>query len=142
VIWAQQLFLVPLRALQTPLGRRFSSVALVSALLCAFVGVLYDHPEAVRLPARRAVTVAGATATTRAHPGARVPRPASGPDQTAVAWFARRLGLPASKVRVLQRDSVGADKVRVLVMADAGGGRLDTGLVTVEHTRGGWVVRR
>ena len=57
-----------------------------------------------------------------------------------MTWYAKRLRVRPDQVRALQRDSVGPSKVKVLVLAQAGGGRLDSALVTVTRRGGRWVV--
>lgn len=60
--------------------------------------------------------------------------------EVAVAWYAARLGLPAGRVRALGSQRIGPGQARVLVLADAGPGRLATAWVGVHRTRGGWAV--
>jgi hypothetical protein len=63
------------------------------------------------------------------------------PADVASAWYAARAHLPASQVRALQQDVISRRKVRVLVLADRGRGRLDTALVTVRRDAAGrWSV--
>jgi hypothetical protein len=124
------------------LGHRAGTALLVTALFAAAVSALYDHPDAIALPARAAAATEATAAapTTTTTPGARARRPAT-PGEVAAAWFARRSGVPTAKVKVLQEDRLSAGRVRVLVMADLGHDRLDTALVTVRRERGAWVVR-
>jgi hypothetical protein len=72
-------------------------------------------------------------------------RPAPGgptrPAEVAAAWYAARRHLPARQVRPLQQDKLSGRRVRVLVLADRGDGRLDTALVTVRRdAKGRWAV--
>jgi hypothetical protein len=90
----------------------------------------------------------GETATSggRAAPGAAGERPAkvkrpAKPAEVAAAWYAARHKLPRSRVRPLQQDRVSARQVRVLVLAEAGNGKLRTALVRVRLGPGGWEVR-
>jgi hypothetical protein len=61
------------------------------------------------------------------------------PGKVAVAWYARKLGIPASKVRLLQQRRTGDNEVRALVLAEVGK-RLDTAEVKVRRTKTGWKV--
>jgi hypothetical protein len=87
-----------------------------------------------------------ATSGGRAAPGAagerpvKVKRPAK-PAEVAAAWYAARHKLPRSRVRPLQQDRLSATQVRVLVLAEAGNGKLRTALVRVRLGPGGWEVR-
>jgi len=87
-----------------------------------------------------------ATSGGRAAPGAagerpvKVKRPAK-PAEVAAAWYAARHKLPRNRVRPLQQDRVSARQVRVLVLAEAGNGKLRTALVRVRLGPGGWEVR-
>jgi hypothetical protein len=139
--YLRRLLLAVQFAFHSRLGRRVGTVVLVTALFAAAVSALYDHPDAIALPARPAAA-AGTTAT--APPttaGTRAGRPAT-PGEVAADWFARRSRVPRAKVKVLQEDRLAADRVRVLVMAELpGADRLDTALVTVRRERGAWVVR-
>ncbi len=61
-------------------------------------------------------------------------------DQAAVAAYAARLRLPASRVQALQQRRQDAAGVQVLVAAEAGG-RLRTAWLPVTRSRAGWVAR-
>jgi hypothetical protein len=63
------------------------------------------------------------------------------PAEVAAAWYAARHKLPRGRVRPLQQDRLSASQVRVLVLAEAGHGRLRTALVRVRLGAGGWEVR-
>ncbi len=64
---------------------------------------------------------------------------ASRPATAAVAWYATKHHLPPGKVRALQQDRRSDREVRVLVLADGGGGKLTTALVTVRRDgKGRW----
>jgi hypothetical protein len=146
---AQHLLTVPLRALRalrSPLGRRLTAAVLLASLFAGAVGVLYEHADLDALPAAR---MAAAAAPAAAGAAARTPlvtrRPATArltPDQVAVAWYARRLKVPAGRVRALQSERLAADRVRVLVIAELGPERLDTALLTLRRTRWRWEVVR
>jgi len=142
---AQQVLTVPLRALRSPLGRRLSMVALLTSLFAATVGVLYEHADLGALPAARLAAAAAPAAASATRTPWVTRRPAAGrltPDQAAVAWYARRLRVPAGRVRVLQAERLSADRVRVLVLAEIGPERLDTALVTLRRTGARWEVER
>jgi hypothetical protein len=61
------------------------------------------------------------------------------PGKVAVAWYARKHGIPASKVRLLQQRRTSDNEVRALVLAELGK-RLDTAEVKVRRTKTGWKV--
>ena len=85
-----------------------------------------------------------ATAGGRAAPGAAGERPmkrSAKPAEVAADWYAARHKLPRSRVRPLQQDRLSASQVRVLVLAEAGNGKLRTALVRVRLGPGGWEVR-
>jgi hypothetical protein len=84
------------------------------------------------LPAPKA-PAAGAPAAT---PGTGTAAPAvtpGSPAAVAIAWYAAREHLAPGKVRALQQDRRADHEVRVLVLADAGNGKLTTALVTVHR---------
>jgi hypothetical protein len=62
------------------------------------------------------------------------------PAEVAAAWYAARHHLPRKLVRPLQQDRISARELRVLVLADPGGGRVRTALVRVRLGRSGWAV--
>ena len=137
-----------LAVLRTELGRRLATVAVISTVLVAGVSALYDHADPVGLGILPASARTRSVAATRpdapaARPpsASRRPSPPKRPDQVAVAWYATRRGIVPGKVKALQQQRLGADRVRVLVMAEVGRDRLDTALVTVRRQRSGWVVR-
>jgi len=87
-----------------------------------------------------------ATSGGRAAPGAAGERPvkvkrSAKPAEVAATWYAARHKLPRSRVRPLQQDRLSASQVRVLVLAEAGNGKLRTALVRVRLGPGGWEVR-
>jgi hypothetical protein len=85
-----------------------------------------------------------AAAGGRAAPGAVGERPvnrSAKPAEVAAAWYAARHHLPRNRVRPLQQDRIAAGQVRVLVLAEASGGRLRTALVRVTRGPSGWEVR-
>jgi hypothetical protein len=135
-----------LAALRSDLSRRLGRLAFLGAALAAAVVVLYQHGEAPAALARpagahpaAATTTSGvrsAPATTAA-PATTTAPAAARPADVATAWYAARHHLPAGKVRALQQDVISQRTVRVLVLADAGRGRLDTDLVTVRRDAAG-----
>ena len=143
-------------------GRRLARAVGLTMALALLVLVLYDRGEVPRAAAQPGVGAAvagsgaggGSAANRRA--GARQKdsadqgglrgrrRPAvvgERPAQVAAGWYAARHGLPLAKVRPLQLDRLSAREVRVLVLADPGGGRLQTALVRVRLGSTGWSVR-
>jgi hypothetical protein len=139
---ARTLVLLPVKALQTPLGRRIAVAGALIATLQGAVGALYsnadDKPRTA--PVAQAAAVAQApAAVVRPTPAAKpsTARPTT-PEAAAVAWYAARHKLAASKVKALQRNAVSSTKARVLVMAEVGRDRLDTAVVTVERDGAGW----
>jgi hypothetical protein len=139
-------------------GRRLLAALVLTAGCAGVIGLLFAAPEplgawtgqlteANASPARPA-TVPPTTmprATPRPSPRPAEPTTTS-PTATAKAWYARRHKLPLERVRVLQADKVDTDTVRVLVMAERGGGRdrgrLDTAVVTVTRNDGRWRVHQ
>ena len=138
-----------LAALHSDLSRRLGRLALLGAALAAAVVVLYQHgeaPAALARPAGARPAAATTTSSVRAAPATTavpattattVAPAAARPADVATAWYAARHHLPAAKVRALQQDVISQRTVRVLVLADAGRGRLDTALVTVRRDAGG-----
>src|SRR4029453_7288834 len=125
---AATVMLLPLRLLRSRVGRRLIAVAALALVLTTVVGALYDHPDA---PPRG-----------RGKPPANRPSREVGrrPEDAAANWFARRHGVDRADVQALQQEQVGTNERRVLVMADAGDGRLPTGYVTVHRDGSGWAV--
>jgi hypothetical protein len=140
-------------------GRRLARAAALTVVLAVLVMALYDRGEAPTAAARPGL---GATAGTQGrapaggrdavrrpdptdHGGLRGrPRPAlvgERPAEVAAAWYAARHRLPRARVKPLQQDRLSPTEVRVLVLADPGGGRLRTALVRVRRGPGGWSVR-
>jgi hypothetical protein len=145
---AATVMLLPLRLLRSRLGRRLIAVAALALVLTTVVGALYDSPDAppralgkVAAVERTSTQAAGAAATggrqTANRPSREVGRR---PEDAAANWFARRHGVDRNSVQALQQERVSADERRVLVMADAGNGRLPTGYVTVHRDGSGWAV--
>jgi hypothetical protein len=138
---ARSLMLLPLRALQTPMGRRLMLAGVLTLALQGAVGVMYGNADSPRLEA-----AAPASAAAPAPAGASVRKAGGGtaartPEAAAVTWFAAKHRLDPRKVRALQRDAIDRASARVLVMADLGRGRLDSAVVTVRRTKGGWAAR-
>jgi hypothetical protein len=143
-------------------ARRLGRLAALTLALAVLVVVLYEHgdvPSAAARPAAgdpraatapqgpgraatrpRAAPRPPAAADGRAGAGERTVRPAK-PAEVAAAWYAARHGLPRNRVRALQQDRLSARRARVLVLADAGKGRLRTALVHVRLGPSGWEVR-
>jgi hypothetical protein len=128
-------------------ARRLGRLAALTVLLAVLVVVLYDHGDVPTAAARsssggaagQAAGAAGGAAAAGERPP-RVKRSAK-PAEVAAAWYAARHKLPRSRVRPLQQDRVSAGQVRVLVLADAGNGKLRTALVRVRLGPSGWEVR-
>jgi hypothetical protein len=148
---ARALALLPVRALQTPLGRRIAVAGALIAMLQGAVGVMYsnaDDPVAAASAATpAAVTRSAATPRdappSEAHSAKAKPKPkaaAKTPEAAATAWYAKKVDVDRGDVRVLQRESVSAKKARVLVMAQTGRDRMDTAVVTVKRDGGVWKV--
>jgi hypothetical protein len=143
---ARALLLLPVRLMQTQLGRRAVLAGALVLLLQGVVGTMYDNAEVPAVTGPRAV----AAAASRPAPSPAVKpakRPtkqaatrASTPEDAAVAWYARRLKLDRDRVRPLQRQAAKGGRVKVLVMADAGAKRLSTAVVTVRRSGSGWAV--
>jgi len=148
-------------ALGGPTGRRLGRTAALTLTLALLVVVLYEHGDVPRAAARvgpsdgaRAGQAGGGTragaagerpaARRDAGPaqkeGAASRRVGERPAEVAAAWYAARHHLPPKQVRPLQQDRVSAREVRVLVLADPGGGRVRTALVRVRLGRSGWAV--
>jgi hypothetical protein len=141
---AVELMLLPFGLLRTRLGRRLLAVAVLALVLTTVVGALYDNAD---VPARATGKVAELRPTaphqTTAgadHRAAAAPTRELGrrPEDVAANWFAKRQGVARDRVQALQQQKVSSTERRVLVMADAGGGRMPTGYVTVRRDGSGW----
>jgi hypothetical protein len=132
-------------------GRRILAALGLAGGCAGLIWVLFAAPEPAapswidQVTSAEAVLARSATdtptPTTTTQPAPHPPGPPSvSPEQTARAWYARRHQLPLDRVRVLQADQIGADRVRVLVMVDRPGRRLDTAVITVTRHRGRWQV--
>jgi hypothetical protein len=141
---AGRLLLAPVRLLATDLGRRLATVVVLTTLFVGVMSLLYEHAEHPTANARPAATTTEAPAPPATKPAARPPvaRPADRPEAVAAGWYARRLGLPAGRVRALGSQRLGAGRVRVLVLAETAGGRQATVWVPLRRTRAGWTVAR
>ena len=126
---AAWLLLLPLRLLATGLGRRLATVMVLTTLFVAVMSVLYEHADRPTANARPAASTVAAPAA----PGR------SAAAAAAASWYARRLGVPAARVRALGSQRLGPGRLRVLVLAEEGG-RRPTAWVTVRRTHGGWTV--
>ena len=160
-----RLGLVPMRLLQTRVGRRLAATVALSTVLVGGVGALYDHADGPG-SARPLSTALAASASTPAAAGntagrttaqagvaksaggsresslasVAVVRPARDPQSAAVAWYAQRLRTSPDRVQALQVDRVNATTTKVLVMAQISETRVPTALVTVQRAGGGWKV--
>jgi hypothetical protein len=138
-------------------GARRAAKALVAAVAAGLVvhGLLSTGEPAAGdgTPARRPTQAQAAPAPSARRPQAEAPAttgpaakvpaakaPASKPAAAAAHWYAKRHGLPASRVRPLQVDQVDPTTVRVLVLVTKPGGGLDSAVVTVRRDGSGWVV--
>lgn len=145
---AATVMLLPLRLLRSRVGRRLIAVAALALVLTTLVGALYDNPEAPPrahgkvaasepTPVAPAASPSGSRQATANRPSHEVGRR---PEDAAANWFARRHGVDRADVQALQQEQVSTNERRVLVMADAGDGRLPTGYVTVHRDGSGWAV--
>jgi hypothetical protein len=143
---AVEVMLLPLGMLRTRMGRRLLAVATLALVLTTVVGALYDNAD---VPARATGKAAALRRTAARQPAAQADRRtgnAAGParelgrrpEDVAANWFAKRQGVARDQVQALQQQKVSSTERRVLVMADAGGGRLPTGYVTVRRDGSGW----
>jgi hypothetical protein len=138
---ATQLLALPLRLLATPTGRRVTAVAALTLLLGSVVSSLYDHADPAGARAVGAsVSATPAAAVGRETRASVAKRVGERPEQVAADWFAEARHVARDKVRALQQQRVGAKERKVLVMADAGGGKLPTAYVTVRLGPSGWAV--
>jgi hypothetical protein len=121
------------------------------------VGFLFANPDAPSVGPTPAAATRGAPAqvgtldatasagTRKLTTPAQAAAPATAEDHAqprdaAIAWFAKKSGVPVDKVRAQQQVAAGEGKVKILVMAEIGD-RIDTDEVTVTRTRTGWRVR-
>jgi hypothetical protein len=152
---ALRLLLVPLALLGHETGRRLLAALGLAAACVGLISLAFQSAEPTQPDAGQGTTMLvspAEQATTRApaRPDRAVqpapppvpPRPATrdagSPEQAARAWYATRRHLPVDRVRVLQREQLDSGRVRVLVLAEAANGRLDTAQVTVRRTTTGW----
>jgi hypothetical protein len=134
----------PLRDLLAAHGRRLAAAGLLTAAFAGAVGTLYANAD---VPGTRVSAASVKAASVRtATPGEagrrvgerQVAKVFPTPERAAVAAYAARVGVAASKVRALQRQPVRDGRTRVLVMATLNSGRLRTAMVTVARERHGW----
>jgi hypothetical protein len=138
---ATQLLILPLRLLASPTGRRLTAVAVLALLLGSVVSSLYDHADLTTNARRPAAARAGMPAVVQRDTRASVAKQVrTRPEEVAADWFAAARHVARDKVRALQQQRVGATERRVLVMADAGGGKLPSAYVTVKLRASGWAV--
>ncbi len=154
-----RLGLIPLRLLQTQVGRRLAATAVLSLLLVGAVSALYGHADGPATPPRplnsavpAAVSrpAAGGTATSAAKSAGAsretslasvaLARPAKDPQSAAVAWYARRLRISPDRVQALQQQRVNGSTTKVLVMAQVSETNVPTAFVTVKRAGSGWKV--
>jgi hypothetical protein len=162
----QELLGWPFRILRTEVGRRVAAAMLVSVTLATTVQTMYANADApaVAAAAGQRLAVAGAAdgrasgAGAARRPGASRSKPAKpteptgskpaspakagaadAPAKVAVAWYARKRGVAADKVTLLQQRRKNDNEVRVLVMVELGD-RLDTAEVKVRRGKNGWKV--
>jgi hypothetical protein len=137
------------RCWRSQLARRAAVTVLLSGAAAGLVGLSYANADAdpAASRARAAATApAGHDAAgerigpPRAAAPATRPRPTR-PETVAVAWYAKRLGMPAGRVRALGSQRLGPGRLRVLVLADSGGHQ-PTAWVPLRHRHGGWKVGR
>ena len=131
--------------------RRAALAVVLSAAAAGLVGLSYATADADpgRARARHAAVAApaaepgGAAADRAASPRAgaaarhRPPRA----EAVAVGWYAKRLGLPAGRVRALGSQRLGPGRLRVLVLAQ-GRQRQPTAWIPLRHAHGSWKVAR
>src|SRR6266545_3782941 len=141
---AVEVMLLPLGLLRSRLGRRLLATGAFALVLTTAVGALYDNAD---VPVRAAGKVAALRPVPAHQPAARTASAAGPtrelgrrPEDVAANWFAKRQGIARDKVQALQQQKVSSTERRVLVMADAGGGRMPTGYVTVRRDGSGWSV--
>jgi hypothetical protein len=141
---AVDVMLLPFALLRTRLGRRLLAFAVLALVLTSVVGALYDTAD---VPARATGKAASLRATAPHRPAAGADRRAAAaptrelgrrPEDVAATWFAKRQGVARDRVQALQQQKVSSTERRVLVMADAGGGRMPTAYVTVRRQCTGW----
>lgn len=142
---AVEVMLLPLALLRSRLGRRLLVAATFALVLTTAVAALYDSADVPARAAGRAGSLQRTAAEHTAKAGDRraataVPARELGrrPEDVAADWFAQRQGVAREQVQALQQQKVSSTERRVLVMADAGNGRLPTGYVTVRRDGSGW----
>jgi hypothetical protein len=130
--------------------RRAALTVLLSAAAAGLIGLSYATADAdpARAHARPAAVAPAAgphvagerVASPRTGPAPARRRPAR-PETVAVGWYAKRLGVPAGKVRALGSQRLGPGRLRVLVLAD-GQHRRPTAWIPLRRSHGGWTVTR
>ena len=135
---ARALFMVPVRMVQTPLGRRIMAAGALIMALQGAIGLMYANADSPALSTSAPVAAAAPAKAAASSARPTTVKAAATPEAAAVGWYAARHKLDPAKVRPLQRDALGSSTTRVLVMADLGKGGMDTALVTVKRTKAGW----
>jgi hypothetical protein len=132
-------------------GRRLLAALVLAAFCAGLIGLLFTAPEPPdawneQLTGADAALTRPATspspATTTRPPQPPTTGQTMSAEQAARAWYARRHHLPVDRVRILQADQAGTNRIRVLVLADTGRGRLDTAIVTVTRAGSRWRVHQ
>lgn len=143
----RSLLMVPVRFLQTALGRRVVAAVAVAIALQGMVGLMFSNADVSTARPAEAPVAIGATPAAAHQPAKATSTKKTGayttyakPQEAAAAWFAQQTGVPVSKVRALQQRPAGEGKAKVLVMAE-NGDRVDTDEVTVTRGESGWRVR-
>jgi hypothetical protein len=129
--------------------RRAALAVVLSAAAAGLVGLSYATADAGPGHARHAAVAApaaepgGAAADRAASPraGAAARQRPPRAETVATAWYAKRLGLPAGRVRALGSQRLGPGRLRVLVLADDHG-RQPTAWIPLRHRHGSWTVAR
>jgi hypothetical protein len=136
-----------LRGWHSQLVRRLALTVALSVAATGLVGLSYATADADPA-ARRAVTApAGGGQAAAGEQPARPPGPRAAhrrpqrPEALAVGWYAKRLGVPAGRVRALGSQRLGTGRMRVLVLAETKG-RQATAWVPLRRGRAGWTVAR
>jgi hypothetical protein len=147
---AATVMFLPLGLLRSRIGRRLLAAAALALALTTAVGALYDNADVPAKAVGKLAALDGTAAPAAQAAPSRDNRQATAnrpsrevgrrPEDAAASWFARRHGVDRDRVQALQQERVTDDQRRVLVMADAGDGRLPTGYVTVRRDGSGWAV--
>jgi hypothetical protein len=166
---AKAALLLPVRAVQTPTGKRVVTALALAGALQLGVTALYANADMPGLPGTAVATVAPAPAEpATAQPEATEPEatePATAaqateepaapadkaaspadkpvrpsPEEAAVAFYAAELGLDEGQLRPLAQQRVNDNTVKVLVLAERSAEDLATRHIQVNRTHSGWRV--